>query len=175
VSRYLTRISESQSMADAHARSWTFAFQRRQPDTLRELVIVLRRAYADEVPSRLHKGYDNVDGGGTPAFSGEFAAFLYGSPFAVDHHDEGTTEVYLSPMRAALVSMTRSHEEATRQMGTIAAHVCIGGANPVDAAESVLGEVPQWALRASAHRALDIFWRRCSSVRLDLGGTITSA
>lgn len=174
------RKSEAQANAEAlarrestwtaaHAATWEARFDRGTPPAdLRPIVIELRRAYRDEVPQTLHK--HAVDDGGMPAYSGEFAAFLYASPSATD--EEGW---YRTPVRRALAAMTRSEEEATRQMGRIAAHVTVGGDSPEDAVSREIGGLHPWAARAIAHRALTVFWKRCVDVRLDLGRTFTSA
>ena len=156
--------------ADEHARSWEVRFDRRtEPGSLRELVIDLRRAYRDEVPARLHK--HDVDGGGTPAYSGEFAAYLYARPDAVDREDD----TYRTPFRRCLSAMLTSREAATRQMAGIVAHVTVGGEAPEDAVARQVGIAEAWCARAVAERALRVFWRRCSDVRLDLGRTETAA
>jgi hypothetical protein len=145
--------------ADEHARS----VQRRDyrvapPADLRSLVIELRKAYRDEVPSAIHK--HDVDGGGTPAYSGEFAAYLYGSPWATDKDDDA----YRTPFRACLAGMHRNNPS----MAAIVAHVTIGGEDPVAAVEREAGELERWICRAAAERALTVFWSRMTDVRRDL-------
>jgi hypothetical protein len=156
----------SATYADEHARSWEVRFDRpsHEPRDLRELVRCLRRAYADEVPGRLHTS--QVDGGGTPAYAPEFARYLYGSEFATDQGDGATTETYLTPFRRALASMDTSEDEGTRKRAWIVSHVVLGGAGPAESA--ILEGVPSWCAKDVAERALAVFWRRLSDVRLDL-------
>lgn len=177
-----SRISEAQANAEAlarreatwtaaHAATWEARFDRGTPPaTLRELVITLRRAYRDEMPQTLHK--HAVDDGGTPAYSGEFAAFLYGSVAATE--EDGT---YRTPVRRCLRSMLASStaDAAAFQMGRIAGRVIVGGETPADAVDHETGISEPWIARAIAERALLVFWKRCADVRLDLGRTVTAA
>ena len=157
--------SEAQSMAefgrpyaDEHARTWQVTRDRGAPPAgLRALVVVLRRAYRDEVPTTIHK--HALDGGGGPAYSGEFAAYLYGSPFATDKGDD----IYRTPFRAALEAMHRNNPS----MAAIVGHVTIGGEDPVTAVQRE-HELDSWMCRAIAERALLVFWQRFAAVRLDL-------
>jgi hypothetical protein len=165
----LTRKSEAQANAEALARrSSAFADANRRsierkadrgtpPGSLRALVVELRKAYRDEVPGAIHK--HDVDGGGTPAYSGEFAAYLYGSPWATDKDDD----TYRTPFRAALAGMHHSNPS----MAAIVGHVTIGGEDPVDAVRRH-HNLDSWMCRAIAERALLVFWQRCSDIRLDL-------
>jgi hypothetical protein len=107
-----------------------------------------------------------VDGGGTPAYSGEFAAYLYGSPFSTD--DEGN---YDTPFRAALAAMHRSNPT----MAAIVAHVTIGGEDPVAAVRRERDLEDAWMCRAIAERALLVFWQRHSARRLDTRTTTAAA
>lgn len=161
----------SATYADEHAVSWDVKFDRRPPDNLRELVHTLRRAYADEVPTRLHTA--DVDGGGTPAFAPEFARYLFGSDFATDQADEGASEVYLTPFRRCLAAMDAAGDEATRRRAYIVAHVTVGDSGPVEAA--MIEGVPEWCAKLVAQDALSVFWRRLSDVRLDLRHTESAA
>ena len=54
--------------------------------------------------------------------------------------------------------------------------ITVGGQDPEEAVEAVmLVTMPQWCHKAIAERALRVFWRRCSDVRLDLGVRRTAA
>jgi len=156
----------SATYADEHAKSWEVRFDRpsHEPRDLRELVRCLRRAYADEVPARMHTA--QVDAGGTPAYAPEFARYLYGSDFATDQHDEAATETYLTPFRRALASMDVAADEGTRRRAWIVGHVVLGDAGPAEAA--MIEGVPEWCAKDVAEKALSVFWRRLSDVRLDL-------
>jgi hypothetical protein len=174
-------LSESQSRAlyerdapftEAHRNSWTARFDRGTPPSdLRELVRDLRRAYTDEVPTRIHSR--DTDAGGDPAWSPEFTRYLTGSDSATDARDPGSTEVYLTPFRACMASMERSTDQATRKRAAIVSHVVIGNYGPVEAA--ILEGLPDWDAKRSAEYALTVFWRRLSDVRLDLRKTETAA
>jgi hypothetical protein len=145
--------------ADENARSRQARDYRADPPAgLLALVSELRRAYRDEVPGTLHK--HDVDGGGTPAYSGEFAAYLYGSPWATDKDDD----TYRTPFRACMIGMHRYN--AT--MATIVARVTIGGMDPIDAARQEAGELEKWMASAIATKALNTFWMRLDYVRRDL-------
>jgi hypothetical protein len=183
VSRYLTRKSDSQSNAEAlarrnatyadeHAASWELRMDRpsREPKSLRGLVAEIRSAYADEMPTRIH--VHDVDGGGTPAYSPEFKRYLYGSDFATDRETEGT-ETYLTPFRAALAGMERAQDEGTRRRAAIVGHVTFAAMGPLEAA--MIEGVPEWCARDVALRALGVFWRRLSDVRIDLRKSETAA
>lgn len=142
--------------ADENARSKAQRDYRVTPPAgLRALVADLRRAYRDEVPGTLHR--HDVDGGGTPAYSGEFAAYLYGSPWATDKDDDA----YRTPFRACLAGMHRNNPGMAR----IVASITVGGEDPVAA---VGLDVDAWMSRAIAERALVVFWSRLTDVRRDL-------
>lgn len=157
--------------ADEHAASWEVRFDRQEPHNLRDLVRDLRRCYADEVPTRIHTA--EVDAGGTPAYAPEFARYLYGSDFATDQHDEGSAEVYLTPFRRALAAMDGAASEGARRRAYIVGHIVIGDSGPAEAA--MIEGVPEWCAKEVAERALRIFWRRLSDVRLDLRRTESAA
>lgn len=157
--------------ADEHARSWQVRMDRpsREPSSLRELVRDLRRAYADEMPTRMHT--HDVDGGGTPAYAPEFARHLFGS--ARGTVADGSLEVYLTPFAAALDGMHRAQDEGTRHRAAIVVHVVLTGVGPIEAAR--MEDVPEWCAKDVATRALSVFWRRLCDVRLDLGRSTTAA
>jgi hypothetical protein len=166
--------------AAAHEASVVRAADRRasEPRDLRELVRAVRRAYGDEVPLAIHEGPDRIDAGGTPAMTGSFLAYVDGAANAVDErtprHDAAGELLdrplvvghYVTPFRAALAGMASPDDEGGRRRAAIVAHVTIGDQGPVDAA---LAEgVPLWCAREVAERALWIFWRRLTPLRLDL-------
>lgn len=156
----------SSTYADEHAASWRVAFERptHEQRRLRDLVRDLRKAYADEVPSRLH--VHETDAGGDPAWSPEFMRYLTASDYATDVRDKASdTEVYLTPFRACMASMEQSPDEATRRRATMVYDV-IAGRGPVEAA--MMAGVPEWCAKDVAEKALNVFWRRLSAVRLDL-------
>ena len=168
--------SESQSRAvyeletpytAAHRNSYTLKMERTQPPRLRELVRDLRRAYQDEVPSRIHSR--DTDAGGDPAWSPEFTRYLTGSDFATDKDDD----IYTTPFRACYAAMTRSAQEGTRRRAAIVFRIVAAGNDPAEAA--MIEGAPEWDASACARRALELFWYRLSDVRLDLRRTETAA
>lgn len=169
-------ISESQSRAvydretpysEAHRNSYTLKMERTQPPRLRELVRMLRKAYADEVPSRIHSR--DTDAGGDPAWSPEFTRYLTGSDWATDKDDD----TYTTPVRACYSAMSRSSSEGTRRRAAIVFRVVVAGTDPAEAA--MIEGAPEWDASACARRALELFWTRLSDVRLDLRKTETAA
>lgn len=145
--------------ADEHAASWQVRFDRRgnEPTGLGGYVKELRAAYAAEVPDRMHR--HDVDGGGTPGFSAEMTALLYGNPFSTDDED-----FYRYPFRACLQGMTRQTGEEMTHRARIAAHVAIGGVSAVEAA--IAEGVPAWCAKIVATDALRVTWRRLSAAPL---------
>ena len=177
MSKHLTRKSDAQANAEAlarrsstyadqHAASWQVRFNRPSHErrSLRDLVRDLRRAYADEVPSRMH--VHDVDGGGTPALSPEFKAYLMGPDDATDKRDDGTTEILWWPFRTALQKMLAETDAGMVQRARLTEAVVVTGLGPIDAAIA-LG-VPDWAARDVAEKSLEIFWKRLSDVKLYL-------
>lgn len=90
-------ISDAQANAEAlHRRTYTYApenaeslrvawdFHRREPKDLREAVHYVRKAYADEVPDKLHEGYDSIGEGGTPKMTARAEGYIFGRPDADD-------------------------------------------------------------------------------------------
>jgi len=173
-------LSEPQSRAlyeretpytEAHRNSYRLKMERTRPPRLGDLVRDLRKAYADEVPTRIHSR--DTDAGGDPAWSPEFTRFLTGSDFATDTRDDGTTEVYTTPLRACLASMGRSASESSRRRAAITFRIVVAGSDPAEAA--MAEGAPEWDAPACARRALEQFWSRLSDVRLDLRQTETAA
>lgn len=141
--------------ADEHAASWQVRFDRpnHEPRSLRGYVNEIRDAYESECPSRLHR--HDVDGGGTPAFTAAFEAYLWGSPFTIDQE----SGAYSTPFRACLAGMAKGDETA-RKRGAIVGRVAMG-AGPVEAA--VAEGVPEWCAKVVARNALEVTWRNLSS------------
>jgi hypothetical protein len=97
VSRSYRGISDSQANADALARRAVpygvpsdASFRRawdhrnREPSDLREAEHYVRRAYADEVPGKLHEGPDSIGPDGTPRMTARAEGYIFGSPQASD-------------------------------------------------------------------------------------------
>lgn len=173
-------LSEAQSRAlyeretpytEAHRNSYALKMQRDRPPRPRELLHLLRKAYADEVPSRIHSR--DTDAGGDPAWSPEFTRYLTGSDFTTDVRDPGSTEVYLAPFRACMAAMGRSPHEATRRRAAIVFRAVVAGEDLATAA--MCEGSPEWDAPACGARALELFWTRLSDIRLDLRRTETAA
>lgn len=152
----------SATYADEHARSYEVRFDRARyrPRNMRDYVHQLRRAYADEVPSRIH--VRETDAGGDPAWSPEFTRYLTGSDGATDKD-----ETYRTPFRAALTSWRDDHRRV------IVGRIVLGGWDEKSAA--IDAGVPEWCAHDVAFRSLEMFWNRLSDVRMDLARSETAA
>ena len=171
-----TRISEAQANAEAlarrsatyadeHAASWKVRFDRGgTPPDLRALVNMVRTAYADEVPTRLH--VHQTDAGGDPAWSPEFTRYLTDSDYATDD------DVYRTAFRRCLAAMSRSDGPMARD-ARIVARIAIGGAGPSEAA--IAERSHPYDAKGAAISALQSFWKRYSDFRYDLRRTETAA
>jgi hypothetical protein len=178
----LRGISDAQANAEALARRETphleasrasmsvaWDFRERQPRDLADAVRAVRRAYADEVPEKLHDGPHAIGEGGTPRMSARAEGYLFGSPDASDgRRDPETGELELvsyfhAPFRAALAGMQRGGE-ATRKRAAIVSHVAIGQQGP--AAAAIAEGVPAWCAKLVAEDALRAFLRQITDVRI---------
>lgn len=145
--------------ADEHAASWQVRFDRptHEPKSLRGYVNELRDAYEAECPSRLHR--HDVDGGGTPAFTVAFEAWLDGT-------DRG-------PFRDCIRGMARSGDERTRRRASIVGRLIIGGISAVDAATQ--DGVPSWCAEIVAYDAVRVAWRRYCSTPIARSSALAKA
>src|SRR3954465_4000340 len=88
-------LSDSQANAEALSRretTYTLAseasvkavwdFHHREPRGLTEAVNMIRTAYSDEVPMRLHEGYHSIGEGGTPKRDARAEGYIFGHDFA---------------------------------------------------------------------------------------------
>ena len=176
--------SEAQSNAEALARrsapwgsdnhatvSVAWDYRRREPTDLRDAVRQARRAYADEIPTKLHDGPDAIGPDGTPRFAARAEGYIFGSPTSSDaKRDPETGEwdavsYYHAPFRATLERF-RSGDACRQRQGRIVEHITIGqqgasaaataeGAHPLDA-----NHVAELALRQ--------FLRSLSDMKVDL-------
>jgi len=176
----MTRLHKSDSQANAEAlgrrempytdasgQSFTVAWNwhNRTPHSLSEAVDMIRQAYADEVPTKLHEGPDSIGEGGTPKMAPRFEAYLDDDPragFARPDPETGqrpALDYYKTPFRATLASW-----EANR--AKVIEHVAIGSMGPVQA---VIAEgVPQWCARLVAEDVCYGFLRNLSDVKVSL-------
>lgn len=187
MSRSRTWVGPSESQANAEAlarRSMPYTdasgatfrvqwdFHRREPRDLRDAVRQVRRAYADEVPHRLHEGPDSIGDDGTPKMTAKAEGYLFGAPGADDAgrttNDDGSTTpdlvgYYHSPFRAALARWEQG-DESERRRAAIVRHVTIGGRGPVEAAMEE--GIPLWSAKHVAEWALRSFLRGLTDIRV---------
>ena len=127
-----------------------------------------RKAYADEVPTKLHDSDIGEDG--TPRMSARAEGYIFGSPYTSDARstpeDPVMVSYYLAPFRATLADMERG-DESSRKRAAIVSHVTIGSQGPREAAEAE--GVPSWCAKLVAFDALAAFLRRLTDVKLDIG------
>lgn len=185
----MSRIGKSEAQANAealarreamyspeHRVSVTVAhdYRRREPRDLRDAVDILRRAYADEVPSKLHEGPDSIGEGGTPKMTARAEAYMFGRADADDAPKKGEQPFiayYQSPFRAQLAAMIGSHDRtfhecqsASHKRGLIVRHIAIGGQGPQQAA--IAEGVPLWAAKLVAEDAVRSFLRGLSDMKV---------
>jgi hypothetical protein len=148
--------------------SWDF--HRREPSDLREAVRMVRKAYADEIPTKLHEGYDSIGEGGTPKMTARAEGYIMGSSEASDGRPDPETgerpliSYYHTPFRATLARWLRGNE-GSRIRALIVQHVTIGQQSPSDAA--IEEGVPRWCAKVVAWDALSSFHRDMSDMKID--------
>lgn len=177
--KYNRGPSEAQSNAEALSRRGrefatenqtsagiAYDYRRRQPSDLREAVRMARRAYADEIPTKLHSGTELADDG-TPAMTNRATSYIFGNAQQTDAaRDDGEfLTYYTAPFRATLAGMQAARAESSRKHAAIVGHITIGGQDPEPAAEAE--GVPSWCSRRIAFDALCSFLRQLSDVRVD--------
>jgi hypothetical protein len=161
--RRSTPYSEAHRMSVSVAYDWT----KRQPESLRDAVRMVRRAYADEVPTRLTEGPGSIGDDGAPRFAPEATSYIFGNAQQTDvgrDPEPGFVSYYLAPFRATLDLMARG-DESNRKRAAIVSHITIGSQGPQEAA--VAEDVPLWCAKLVALDALTSFLRRLSDVRVD--------
>lgn len=175
-------LSDSQANAEALARrdhSWTdasdqsFRWQwdahRRDPRDLHEAVDRVRRAYADEVPDKLHDGPDAIGDDGTPRMSAKAVGYIFGDPQADDAGRDAETGQrdlsgwHFTPFRAELARLGGG-SESERKRAAIVSHVTLGSMGPQRAA--VAEGVPRWCAKDVAETALRSFLRSMTDLKL---------
>lgn len=171
--------SDAQANAEALARrgtpytvesqvSFTYAWDpnRRIPQDLREAVRMVRRAYADEVPVKLHDGPDAIGPDGTPRMTPRATGYIFGSALADDRADaDQLVAYYHAPFRACVARMMSS-DESQRKRAAIVSHVTIGSQGPKEAA--IAEGVPSWCAKLVAEDALRSFLRSLTDLKLTL-------
>ena len=146
--------------------SFTIAwdYQRREPADLREATRMVRRAYTDELPIKLHEGPDKIGEGGTPKMTARAEGYIFGSAQGSDDADSAVSH-YHAPFRACLDGMAHG-DESSRKRAAIVSHVTIGSQGPQDAA--VAEGVPSWCAKLVAEDALRSFLRNLSDLKFVL-------
>jgi hypothetical protein len=132
---------------------------------------MVRKAYADEVPAKLHEGPENIGPDGTPKMTSKAEGYIFGSPTGSDAGKDPETGkpdlvgYYHSPFRAKLADMERG-DEARRKHAAIVRHVTIGQQPPAQAA--IEEGVPAWCASYVAELALRSFLRNLTDLKLNL-------
>ena len=185
MSRRYRGLSDAQANAEALARRGSpysgasgasfhiaWDYRQREPGDLREAVRMVRKAYADEVPDKLHDGPDAIGEDGTPRFAARAAGYIFGSAEGSDARPDPETgepplvSYYYAPFRATLARMSGSRRESHRKHGAIVAHITIGQQDAVTAA--MAEGVPSWCAGSVAELALRAFLGDLSDVRVHL-------
>lgn len=176
--RYNREPSEAQANAEAlYRRDATYSaasgqsfrvqwdWHNREPKDLREAVRMVRAAYADEVPARLHNR-DLADDG-TPHMTPQMEGYVFGSETSgserrVEGEPLPALDFYRTPFRAALANL----ERANPNRGAIVSHVSIGSQSPVEAA--MREGVPSWCAKEVAESTLRAFLRNLTDIKVHL-------
>ncbi len=143
---------------------------RREPDNLRDAVRQARRAYADEVPGKLHDGPDAIGEGGTPRMTARAVGYIMGDPEGDDagrDPETGQRDLagwHYSPFRANLSVMSRG-SETQRLYAAIVQSITIGGQDARDAALAA-GVRPECMAKSVALMALRAFLRSLTDLRV---------
>lgn len=154
-------VRRSAPYSQSHSASVAFSWDYRAhiPDDLRGLVRAARRAYEDEVPTKLHESELSDDG--TPRMTNAATSYIFGSPNA---DDNDKLPHYVTPFRATLDRMERGDIHRKRR-AAIVRHITIGGQEPVMAA--IMEEAHPLDARLVAEDALRVFLNGMSDVKID--------
>lgn len=127
---------------------------------------MVRRAYADEVPGRLHEGPDSIGQDGTPKMTAKAEGYIFGSSQGSDRTDpDQLVSHYHVPFRAMLDQMEHG-DEGNRKRAAVVSHVAIGSQGPQEAA--IAEGVPAWCAKVVAEDALRSFLRSMTDLKLHL-------
>jgi hypothetical protein len=165
----LDRRDRPYAVVTEASRAVAWDYRRRAPLDLRDAVRRARRAYADEVPAKLHDGPDAIGEDGTPRMTARAVAYIFGAPDSSDMRFDPETHLpdaisfYHSPFRATLATLERG-DHAERRRARIVAHITIGQRGPTEAAIAE-GAHPLDA-KLVAFDALASFLRSMSDVRV---------
>lgn len=143
---------------------------RREPSTVREAIRAVRRAYADEVPDKLHDGPDAIGEDGTPRMSAKAVGYIFGAPDADDaarDPETGQRDLagwHFTPFRANLSVMSRG-TETQRLYAAIVQSIAIGGQDAREAALAA-GVRPAAIAKGIALMAMRSFLRSMTDLAL---------
>ena len=153
--------NRGRTYADRNAASFTVAwnYHKRTPTSLSEAVDMIRQAYADEVPTKLHEGADSLGEGGTPQMHPRFVSYLDDDDQAgIERKGENVALDYMkTPFRGTLAMYEPNRAR-------IVEHVAIGSMGPMQAA--IAEGVPGWCARLVAEDTLFGFLRNLSDVKV---------
>ena len=176
--KYNRGISEAQSNAlalerrsapysESSGQSFTVAwnYHNREPKDLREAVRMVRAAYADEVPGRMHNR--DIADDGTPRMTPQAEGYIFGSDTSgTERRVEGeplpALDYYRTPFRAALEHLRRS----SPKRAAIVSHVAIGSQE--GGAAAITEGVPAWCAKLVAEDTLRAFLRNLTDVKVHL-------
>ena len=162
--------NRGRTYADPNAASFTVSwnYHNRQPTTLSEAVDMIRQAYADEVPTKLHEGADSLSEGGTPEMHPRFVAYLDDDDQAgVERKtDHAALDYMKTPFRGTLASYEPNRAK-------IVEHVAIGSMGPMQAA--IEEGIPNWCARLVAEDTLFGFLRNLSDVKVAIAKRTSEA
>jgi hypothetical protein len=163
----LARRGLPYSAASGASFSVQWNWHRREPRDLREAVRMVRKAYADEVPTKLHDGPDAIGPDGTPRMTARAEGYIFGSPTADDtpKGEDALVGYYLAPFKATMHRMIAGNEQ-DRRYAAIVSHITIGDQGGVEAAIA-LG-VPRWCAYLVAEHAVREFLRCLSDLKLSI-------
>ena len=143
-------------------------WHKRQPTNLREAEHMIRRAYTDEVPVKLHDGPSAIGPDGTPRMSTRAEGYIFGAADGDDAAHDAETGMrdligwYFAPFRARLHQWSRAQNEASRRRAAIVSHVALGSQSGMAAA--IAEGVPSWCAYVVAEHTLSMFYQGLTDV-----------
>ena len=158
----LDRRERTYSEASGQSFRVSWDWHNREPRDLREATRMVRAAYADEVPARLHN--QDLADDGTPKMTPQAEGYIFGSDTAGEARkdEEPIVDFYRTPFRASLHNLTRH----SVPRANLIARVAIAGESPVQAAVTV--GVPQWCAAIVVEDVLRAFLRNLTDIKVHL-------
>jgi len=158
----LARRGRSYSEASGQSFRVRWDWHNREPKDLRECVRMVRAAYADEVPLRMHN--QDIAEDGTPKMTPQAEGYIFGSPVAGDSAkgDDPLVDYYRAPFRAALETLDR----VNAKHAAVVSHVTVGSQSPIQAAVSE--GVPPWCAGIVVEHVLRSFLRNLTDIKVHL-------